>query len=285
MTRRSWYGLGVALLCLALLSAGWLLVRQPPEPAPRLPARTEQGCDALCGRTRAELNDFAGWLADNHARGYIGEVGWPDNRDGEAGEWNRVGEAWYEAADAAGLPVTAWSTGEWWHDYKLAVYQGSPAGGLNRPNSQASVIERHRATETVPRGVNVSGGEFNAPSAQPVSTFSNANPGVYDRDYHYDSQATFDYLASRGATLVRMPFRWERIQPASCGRWSAVPTAPGCRSCWTCTTSERTTCSTASGGSGRRSAPPSCPATASSTSGSVSARPSGTTRGCWPTAS
>jgi Cellulase (glycosyl hydrolase family 5) len=213
MTRRSWYGLVAALLCLALLPMGWLLLRRPPEPTPRFPPRTEQGCDALCGRTRAELNDFASWLAGNQARGYIGEVGWPDNREGEASEWNRVGEAWYEAADAAGLPVTAWSAGEWWHDYKLAVYTGSPAGGVDRPNSQASVIERHRATETVPRGVNVSGGEFKAPSVEPVSAFSNADPGVYDRDYHYDSQATFDYLAGRGATLARIPFRWERVQP------------------------------------------------------------------------
>ena len=73
MTRRSWYGLGAALLCLALLPMGWLLLRRSPEPTPRIPPRTEQGCDALCGRTRAELNDFASWLAGNQARGYIGD--------------------------------------------------------------------------------------------------------------------------------------------------------------------------------------------------------------------
>jgi Cellulase (glycosyl hydrolase family 5) len=212
MRRRRLYGLAVVLLCLALLPTGWLVLRRPPEPPLRHPARTERGCDALCGRTVAELNSFASWLAANHARGYIGEVGWPDNRRGESAVWNQLGEAWYDAADAAGLPVTAWSAGEWWHNYQLAVYYGSESG-VDRPNSQASVVERHPSTETVPRGVNVSGGEFKAPSVQAVSDFSNAHPGVYNREYHYDGQATFTYLASRGVKLVRIPFRWERIQP------------------------------------------------------------------------
>ena len=28
-----------------------------------------------------------------------------------------------------------------------------------------------------------------------------------------DARSTFDYLASRGVKLVRIPFRWERLQP------------------------------------------------------------------------
>jgi endoglucanase len=206
--------LATLLLCLALVASGWVLLRRQPEVREQPRPREDTGCDALCGRTRAELNSFANWLAANHVNGVIGEVGWPDNSAGEATEWNRLGEAWYEAADAAGLPVTAWSVGEWWRDYKLAVYRASGrSDGVDRPNTQASVVERHRSRGQVLRGVNVSGGEFGAPSVDATSSFSNAAPGVYDRDYHYDGQQTFDYLASRGVKVVRIPFRWERIQP------------------------------------------------------------------------
>jgi hypothetical protein len=205
--------LAALLFCLALVPSGWLLLRQQPQVREQPRPQEETGCDALCGRTRAELNSFVDWLAANQVNGVIGEVGWPDNSAGEAVEWNRLGEAWYEAADAAGLPVTAWSVGEWWHDYKLAVYSASGSDGVDRPNTQASVIERHRSHGPVLRGVNVSGGEFGAPSEDARSGFSNANPGVYDRDYHYDGQQTFAYLASRGVKVVRIPFRWERVQP------------------------------------------------------------------------
>lgn len=206
------------LLCLALLSASCSAAPLEPEPSERPEqARSLEapGCDALCGRIREELNAFASWLAANEAVGYIGEVGWPDNSEGEATEWNRIGEAWYEAADAAGLPVTAWSTGAWWGDYELAVYRALHGmSQVDTPNTQASVIERHLSSGTVLRGVNVSGAEFGAQSTEATSSFSNANPGVYDRDYHYDSRETFAYLASRGVKIVRIPFRWERIQPA-----------------------------------------------------------------------
>lgn len=206
--------LATLLVGLALVPFGWLLLREQPKAREQPRPQEETGCDALCGRTRAELNSFANWLAANQVNGVIGEVGWPDNNAGEATEWNRLGEAWYEAADAAGLPVTAWSVGEWWHDYKLAVYTASGRNdGVDRPNTQASVLERHRSHGPVLRGVNVSGGEFGAPSVDAASRFSNANPGVYDRDYHYDGQQTFTYLASRGVKVVRIPFRWERIQP------------------------------------------------------------------------
>lgn len=51
------------------------------------------------------------------------------------------------------------------------------------------------------RGVNDSGGDFGDWN------------GTYDSGYHYDSQATFTYLKSRGIDIVRLPFRWEHVQP------------------------------------------------------------------------
>ena len=137
----------------------------------------------------------------------------PDDYVGEAEEWNALAEAWFDRADAAGLWVTVWATGEWWGAYKLGIYESTPHHGpVNTANTQASVLEDHLSRR---RGVSVAGGEFSI--HEPISTtnedFSNENPGTYNTDYHYDSQATFDYLASRGVRMVRIPFRWERIQP------------------------------------------------------------------------
>ena len=176
--------------------------------------------DALHRRVRSELGKFTGWLEQNGVEGYVGEVGWPDDYLGDSTQWNALANAWYADADAAGLWVTQWSTGEWWGtEYKLAPYEDrnfpddSP-NGVDSANTQAVVTEAHPTTAAYLRGVNVSGAEFGAPfSLDPTSSFSNKNPGRYDRAYHYDGQATFDYLASRGIELIRLQFRWERIQP------------------------------------------------------------------------
>ncbi len=176
--------------------------------------------DALHSRVRAELGRFTGWLAQNGVDGYIGEVGWPDDYAGDASNWNALAEAWYDDADAAGLWVTQWATGEWWGtDYKLAVYEDrnfpvSSPNGVDSANTQAVVTEAHPTTPLYLRGVNVSGAEFGAPySLDATRDFSNKHPGRYNTAYHYDGQATFDYLAGRGIKLIRLQFRWERIQP------------------------------------------------------------------------
>lgn len=193
----------------AAAAATLALVLTPSPAAP--PADAAPGCDALCARVRSELSSFTDWLATNAAEGIIGEVGWP----GTDPRWNAVADAWYRDADAARLWVTAWSTGEWWGTtYPLAVYEDrSSPPGIDTAQPQAAVVEAHRSTAGVMRGVNVAGGEFGAPVVDTTSSFSNVNRGAYDRAYHYDSQPTFDYLASRGAKVVRIPFRWERVQP------------------------------------------------------------------------
>ncbi len=53
-----------------------------------------------------------------------------------------------------------------------------------------------------PFGINLCGAEFGA-----------AFPGVYGRDYIYPTEAEIAYFAQKGFRLVRLPFRWERIQP------------------------------------------------------------------------
>lgn len=190
----------------------WLILTAVALPAP--PATATHHCDALCSRVRTELRTFTRWLQRYDVDGYIGEVGWPDGTD--AHRWNTVAEIWFRDADRAGLDVTTWATGEWWGtDYALAPYENrSGPRGVDARNTQARVVERHG---TVPRGhrrgVSVAGAEFGAPVVEPFSSFSNVSPGTAETAYHHESYATFEFLASRGVHLVRIPLRWERIQP------------------------------------------------------------------------
>ena len=51
------------------------------------------------------------------------------------------------------------------------------------------------------QGVNLSGAEFGE------------GRGTYGKDYIYPSAATVDYFAGKGMNAVRLPFKWERLQP------------------------------------------------------------------------
>ncbi len=51
------------------------------------------------------------------------------------------------------------------------------------------------------RGANVAGAEFGD------------LPGVAGKTYTYPSRATLAYLRARGMNVIRLPFRWERLQP------------------------------------------------------------------------
>jgi endoglucanase len=54
-------------------------------------------------------------------------------------------------------------------------------------------------------GVNLAGGEFGRA------------PGIFNKDYTYPGVKQFDYYQAKGLRLIRLPFKWERIQPALMG--------------------------------------------------------------------
>ena len=57
------------------------------------------------------------------------------------------------------------------------------------------------------RGINLSGAELN----------EKRNPAVYGKDYIYPSLQDLNYYASKGFGVVRLPYRWERLQPSLLG--------------------------------------------------------------------
>lgn len=57
------------------------------------------------------------------------------------------------------------------------------------------------------RGINISGAEFG-----PLD-------GKVDKDYTWPSIKTLDYFAGKGFNTVRLPFRWDRLQPQLMGEF------------------------------------------------------------------
>jgi endoglucanase len=73
------------------------------------------------------------------------------------------------------------------------------APGLSAPGQSAPPRER---------GVSLAGPEFGV-----GSDFSNAKRGKFGRAYTYNTERTVAYFCERGIRLLRLPLRWERLQP------------------------------------------------------------------------
>lgn len=61
------------------------------------------------------------------------------------------------------------------------------------------------AAEIKYAGVNLAGAEFG----------HNNLPGTYNSHYTYPTQAEVDYFRNKGMNIIRLPFRWERLQRAT----------------------------------------------------------------------
>jgi endoglucanase len=90
----------------------------------------------------------------------------------------------------------------------------SAAIGLPALRTGWDVVPRADASEgpgakKARRGVTLAGAEFGVDP----KTFSNENLGAFGKAYTYNSEKTVAYFADHGVTLIRLPFRWERLQP------------------------------------------------------------------------
>ncbi|MFC5908737.1 glycoside hydrolase family 5 protein [Streptacidiphilus monticola] len=201
-SRRRRRGPAVAAALAVLLAAGAAVpaLTRRSAPPPRLCA-----IDAVQARALSGMAAFATWLRDNHAAGFVGEVGWPAGPD--ARSWAAVAELWYTAADRMRLPVTAWAAANWPAAYPMAVFRAtSSSGPLDRAGAQAAVLARHQGPL---RGVDAATGSFG--TAAPG--YDAGHPGVFPHAYGYENEDDYSYLADQGVSLVRLSVSWERLQP------------------------------------------------------------------------
>jgi endoglucanase len=92
----------------------------------------------------------------------------------------------------------------------LVLFLSPLAGvGLWKKLPFLSRVARAAEGSAARRGVSLCGAEFGADKAD----FSNENPGTYGQDYSYPGERTVAYFCDQGLGLLRLPFRWERIQP------------------------------------------------------------------------
>ena len=84
---------------------------------------------------------------------------------------------------------------------RILSFIGLLACSLNCGVSSADPISS-RNNSFFARGINLSSAEFN----------DERSPGIYGKDYIYPPQEDLDYYASKGFTVVRLPYRWERLQ-------------------------------------------------------------------------
>ncbi|HEY5503943.1 MAG TPA: cellulase family glycosylhydrolase, partial [Sedimentisphaerales bacterium] len=68
-------------------------------------------------------------------------------------------------------------------------------------------------------GVNLSGAEFGAVTN---STDKGALPGVFGSQYTYPTSPEVDYYMGRGMNIIRLPFRWERLQHTNNGAFDSA---------------------------------------------------------------
>ncbi|HEX7450528.1 MAG TPA: glycoside hydrolase family 5 protein [Pirellulales bacterium] len=93
------------------------------------------------------------------------------------------------------------------------VAMGAACGGL----FSEGLSESRLAKKPRRRGVSLSGAEF---GVRP--DFSNRNLGQFGKDYTYNSEKTVAYFARQGVKHLRVPFRWERMQPSLGGELDAT---------------------------------------------------------------
>ncbi|MDR6197277.1 endoglucanase [Siphonobacter sp. BAB-5404] len=65
--------------------------------------------------------------------------------------------------------------------------------------------------QKLPFGINLAGADFGS-----------SMPGVYEKDYAYPEKKELDYYHQHQLKLIRLPFRWERIQPQLYGELDAA---------------------------------------------------------------
>lgn len=164
--------------------------------------------DALHQRIRTELANFTEWLSANSAKGYIGEVGWPNGAP-DTSNWGSLAEDWYLDADIAKLWVTAFPASravpptDPMGIFVNTAGNGVPTiGNIDTEQVQNQVLLNHPETIEYNRGMNTYGSTF--------GITSNAN--INESAAVFPSQTDLNFLSAHGVKTIRLAVRWERLQ-------------------------------------------------------------------------
>lgn len=142
------------------------------------------------------------------ARVRVGEYGAPVADS----NWQHLLQEMQHQYDALGFDSVAWAAFPDHNVNALAVYQqvsGGASWTVGEASAAAPFIE-HTPPTGVTHAVSLPGGEF---GSEP--TF--AAPGTLNTAYGYPTSATYAYLATRGVTEVRIPFKVERLLTSQAG--------------------------------------------------------------------
>jgi len=197
-------------------------------------AATHNGyVDSLTNRRMTQLTNWINWLAKTGAQGFIGEVEQPNNYNDRSkftdqAQWAALADTYFTKCDSAGLVYTEQECSEQYYNtpfggYHASIYRSARDGSkksVSVPAYQSAVLERHAAAHPGMVGVNFSGGQKFDEGIN-----SNTNPGTYNSLYWFPTansnpvcpntgMNSFQFLASRGIKIVRVGFRWERMQPS-----------------------------------------------------------------------
>lgn len=202
--RRGWRSVragGAAVVVVTVVAAAVAVVATRPEQP-----------DALEARIIGEVDGFLAWLDEHEAEGVIGEVSWP--AEDPDGRWADLARRWLDRVEATGTPVAYWAAGEVWNTEEIPYLAHTASGGVGTPVDTVAGPGRLLA-ERGTAGLNSAGGSYNACSRQPeCGHFHNAKRGRLGQEWMLDSAATFRHYAANGTTWVRLPIRWERLQPS-----------------------------------------------------------------------
>lgn len=101
------------------------------------------GYASVSDRSIQNVKVFTDWLAAQNAKGYIGEIGWPNSAvSGDSASWDQVGDDVLTFLDSKNVGYTLWATGTWLGPTTNALnaydIQSTPV-----PLSPAVILESH----------------------------------------------------------------------------------------------------------------------------------------------
>jgi aryl-phospho-beta-D-glucosidase BglC (GH1 family) len=170
---------------------------------------------ALAAQNRDNLRNFTNWLTANNVKGAVTETGIPGSSQAgvdlnyDPGFYNALEQQFIDM-DTAHLHVTLWESGEWNEDLKVFRNATGNNTPLSYRTTTSSVLGGHLTTggAGVYRGVNLSGAEFSDTGPN-----GGLNAGTLYQQYYFPKADDWTQLKNFGVTLVRLPIRWERLQP------------------------------------------------------------------------